>query len=253
MNSITHYKLNLANISDNLRGKINSKIVPWIYSNDYGFETIIPTLKIKSKKLATGKHIKVGLFIGVGSLFNIAPCIDVDFFLTIDRNGFVLDRVKEMVDGIIQADLPSEYKAYVEPEDYFSTLERMNIDVKNFWLAEHKSFGKKHFLASMQNYKRARLTLTTRPVLYVQGDLSFEAFVKALSAALNNTVISYMNVSDLGEWSQKALDLLPQLPIARDVLISWSTNQHHDGVPVTRLTQGYEHFLKDAKTISCGL
>lgn len=253
MNSITYYKLNLANISDNLRGKIGSKIVPWIYSNDYGFEKIIPALKIKSKKLFTGKRIKIGLFVGVGSLFNVAPWVDVDFFLMIDRNGFVLDRVKEMVEGIKQADLPSEYEAYVESADYFNTMEGMHIDVKNYWLAEHKSFGKKHFLASIQNYKRTRLTLTTRPVLYVQGDLSFESFVEALSSALNNTVISYMNISDLGEWSQKALDLLPRLPISHDVLISWSTNQNHDGIPIAKLTQGYDHFLKDAKTTSYGL
>lgn len=245
MSSIESYRLKLAAMPAELRGETHSRLVPWIYTNDQQFFSIIPKLRDASRGQRRDSKTRVAVFCTAGSFLCLAPYIHADFFLSIDSNGFVIDRIKETVESIKQSDLPSEYVALAESNEYFKQMKYHGIDAREYWLMERASFGERHFLASLHNYKLARIALLSHPVLYVQGNLSFPPFIHALAEIFRDAVIPYINITDLHEWSPEIPGMLSQLPLTSDAIVSWSTNMQQDGFPVARLSQGYEHFLRE--------
>lgn len=243
---IEQYRLAIASIPHTKRGEVLHQVVPWIYTKEDCYKEIVPQLYKRSKRQAKLGKYKIALFVGIGALPCLAPYVNADLFLIIDKNSFVLDRIKEIIEGIKQSDLPDEYRHLVQSETYFSILDHLGVQAKLYWKLEQESFGSAHFLNSVENYKRTRFTFMTRPILYAHGNMNHRPFMNSLGKILTGSVISYLNLSNLGEWSPAAVTLLPYLPLADDALISWSTTHNNTVRPTARLSQGYPQYAINA-------
>ena len=244
------YRERLSIIPQEKRGKLRHKLVPWIYTNDEGFGNQMPFLidSVRAQK-KTG-NMRAAVLSGVGSLFNIAPYADVDFFVSVDRNSFVLDCVQEMVHMVKEASTPEECIRSSFLTSFFDRMREEGIETKDYYNIERASFGDWHFLASQENFDRTRNTLLKTPVMTSQGNFTSPEYVSELGNALQGLDVSYASFTDLGEWYKEFLDLVPALPFSKDSTIVWATNRSGDGNPSVQLSTGIDDYLSTSRKIN---
>src|SRR3990167_5925593 len=81
----------LAAIPIQKRGELRTKLVPWIYTNDMGFGQALSQITEGMKRQKRGRKPRTGIISGVGAILTVAPYLDLDAVISIDRNSFVLD------------------------------------------------------------------------------------------------------------------------------------------------------------------
>lgn len=245
----TYWK-KLASIPWSYRGKTYTKPIPWIYTSDHAFASIIPTIIEKVKIQKRTRNLRVAIFSGVGSLLTIAPFVKVDFFICVDRNSFVLDMARKMVETIQEASNPWEFIQKFQLDTLFADLKVMKVDPEPYWITERESFKFWHFLASVDNYNNTRKTLLEKPVYYTQGDFTNRYYIQGLSQALKGTNISYAGFSDQAEQSPEFLDFVRHLPITQDAVIVWATNQGQPkGEPLTKISVGPDTYIQEQQAL----
>lgn len=248
------YWKQLAAIPWSKRGEIRTKLVPWIYTNDHGFDSIIDQIITSTKEQNRNGKLRAGVLSGVGSILNIAPHAEVDFFVCVDRNSFVLDQIRRMIQTMQEANTPDEYIQISQLETFFLDLRGMGADPEPYWYMEVESFGKRHFLASQENYLRSKKSLSSIPVFYTQGNFANPPYVEALGQALTGATVSYASFTDLAEWSPQFLDSISYLPFADDSVIVWSTNKNRpEGKPLARISFGINNYIHEQSATLDGL
>lgn len=238
------YWKNLAQIPWSKRGEIRTKLVPWIYTNDHKFDELIPKIHLALNTQNRSGKPRAAVLSGVGSILNIAPWIDVDFFVSVDRNSFILDQVRRMVQNVQDASTVQEYDQIDQRETMFADLAAMGSDPKPYFDIERESFSLWHFTKSHDLYQLAKKRMTETPVYYTQGNFAHRPYVQALGQALDGVDVTYASFTDLGEWSPEFLDVAHYLPTIADSVIVWSTNQGQpEGKPLARMSIGLDQYI----------
>lgn len=235
------------------RGEIRTKLVPWVYTNDHNFADVMPRLVESVCAQKRNGRFRIAVLSGVGSILNIAPHVDVDLFVSVDRNSFVLDQVRKMVENVQDAQTPWEYLRVAQLKTFFRDLKEMHADPRPYWNMERDSFGSWHFLASPENYRKTKDVIKKTPVFYSQGNFAHAPYVKALGDAFAGASITYASFTDLAEWSPEFFDVVHFLPLAADAVIAWSTNKGNEGRPIAQISVGLDEYVQSAKTAAAGL
>ncbi len=253
-----NYKLHIENMSlqtvrerlsaipADKRGELRTKLVPWIFTNDTRFDQSLDAIKLGVDNQKHHKRPKSAIISGVGAIQTVAPYLNVDVIVAIDRNTFVLDQIHKMVGTLKECATRNEYFGEMQYETFFELMRLEGVDPEPYFTIEKESFGEKHFLATDVNYDKSRQALSNIPILFSQGNFTHRPFIEELSNALRDTQISYANFTDLGEWYPAFFQEITALHLADDSVISWSTNQD-EGKPSSRVSLGLEEYLEEAQ------
>lgn len=231
-----------------MRGETRTKLVPWIFTNDHDFAPLVPKIDEAIKAQARTGRPRVAVLSGVGSLLTIAPHVDVDMFVSVDRNSFVLDEIERMVVAMREASDSEDFASMADLSGYFHAMREVGVNTESYWNMERESFGDQHFTASDDNFTASRRALMESPVLYSQGNFTDPYYVEALGKALQGTDIVYASYTDLAEWYPKFLDVVPLLGVADNGVIAWSSNKGQtDARPVAKLSLSPDQYLTEAR------
>jgi len=243
----------LASIPNGVRGEVNSNQVPWICTNDVGFSEIIPGIRADLSKQKTTDKPRVALLSGVGSIASIASLPnDIDAFVSVDITDAIFSPIQRQVDAILASNTIEEYHKHYNQPELFAQLQAAGIDPQPYWEIEKNSFGKEHFLASIDNFLATKQALTDKPLYFVHGNFNHKPFVDALGNALQGCDIPYASFTDLADWSPSFLDLLPAVPLNNETVVVWSQNKGQpEGLtvptPLARYSLGVKSYIADAK------
>src|SRR3990167_3492348 len=127
------YRANLSTIPQEKRGELRHKLVPWIYTNDRGFKDALPVIDQMMREQKRNGKPHTAVLSGVGSLLNIAPFVDVDFFVSVDRNSFVLDQVMEMVHMVKEADTPERCLQSSFLTQFFEEMTQRGVETGEYF------------------------------------------------------------------------------------------------------------------------
>jgi len=242
----------LSLIPTKVRGEIRNKLVPWIYTNDHDFAALMPYIQEAVVKQQRGTKPRVAVLSGVGAFANVAPYMNVDAIVSVDRNSFVLDQVLEMADTIRSSSTLADFESSTRRADFFARMKVVGIEADEYWQMEKASFADQHLTASTARYADCRATLLKTPVLTTQGNFVHEPYVKALAEALKNTDITYASFTDLAEWSPEFFDIIQNLPMTKNAVVVWSTNQNQ-GKPEARMSVGLENYILEGRAAADNL
>ena len=237
----------LAAIPIEKRGELRTKLVPWIFTNDVGFGSALSQISKGMERQKKGGKPRAAVISGVGALLTVAPYLDLDAVVSIDRNSFVLDQVQKMVQTIHEAETREEYKELAQLEEFFGLMQLEDVDPEPYYEIEKQSFGKKHFLASDNSYQKSRQALQKTPVFFSQGNFTHKPYIDELGNAMRDTEVVYANFTDLGEWYPQFFQAIAEFPLAEDSVISWSTNNKNEGRPQAMVSIGLEDYLQNAQ------
>lgn len=243
------YWKKLAQIPWSKRGEIRTKLVPWVYTNDHKFTDIYLDIEGGMRNQHRSGRPRAAVLSGVGSILNVSPIVDVDFFISVDRNSFVLDQVRRMVQNIQDAPTRDEYEQIDQRDTFFVDLAAMGADPAPYFSIETESFGEWHILSRDFVYEKSRNTLLKTPVYYSQGNFANASYVEALGHALAGVDVSYASFTDLAEWSPEFLDVVSYLPIQCDGVIVWSTGENQpEGNPIARVSIGLDQYVAEQRS-----
>ncbi len=243
------YWKKLAQIPWSKRGEIRTKLVPWIYTNDHKFTYIYSDIKNGMLHQHRSGRPRAAILSGVGSLLNITPIVDVDFYISVDRNSFVLDQVRRMVQNIQDAPTRDEYEQVDQRETFFADLAAMGADPSPYFSIETESFGAWHILSNDSIYRKSRNRLLTTPVFYSQGNFTSASYVESLGHSLSGVDVSYASFTDLAEWSPEFLDVVSYLPIQHYGVIVWSSGENQpEGNPIARISVGLDQYIDEQRS-----
>ncbi len=232
------------------RGRITREPVPYLHKDDHNFGNLMDTIQIKLKEQQkkTGS-IRLGIVVGTGALLSIAPEIDIDAWLVLDYNAFVLEWSRQTITALRHSQTRSFYEQWVYQNPHAAETKAKGIDPNEWLEIEKQALGKFHFLNSDNRFLRAKHKLTSTPVLFSQGDLSNREYMEELAQILrsHNTEIAFANLTDILEFAPLIGDVIELLPFKEDAVIAHATrfgttNNH----PAARVSIGVEEYKQNA-------
>jgi hypothetical protein len=240
-------------IPPNMRGEVTSTPVPWFFTNDSGFASLLPRIETALSHQKLGKDPRIALLSGAGSFANMAPYFKADGIVCADVTDGIFSSIERSRSAIVSSFGPKSYIRTYDAPTYFKQMKDLGADPTPYWEIERTSFGDRHFLATDGNFERTKKALEKTPFFYSQGNFVHRPYVEALAAALSGSVLSYGSFTDLAEWYPDFLDLVALLPFANDSVIVWSTNQgQKEAHPVAQFSVGVENYIADARKALAG-
>ena len=240
-------KYNLDGIRN--RGNISRQPVPYLHKDDHNFGNLMDTIQAKMKEQGKTGAIRSGVVVGTGAMLSIAPDIDVDAWLVLDNNNFVLEWSEQTVQTLRQQPNRNGYTSQVYSSGLAREAKTNRIDPNEWLEIEKQALGKLHFLNSDNRFAQAKQKLTRTPVLFSQGDLSNRQYMEELARVLqtHNAEIAFANLTDVLEFAPPIGDVIDLLPFRDDAIIAHATrfgttNNH----PAARVSFGVQQYKQNA-------
>lgn len=242
----------LNGISQGERGPVLHKPVPWIFTNDAGYASMLPGMKEALKQQNHDGKLRVPIIAGWGALATIAGAlpIDADAYIIVDITDQIFSSIERMISAIRASNTPEECMQIYDVQNYFKEMGQMGVDPTHYWEIELQSFGDKHFLASLPNFLDSKQALANTPIFYNHGNLEYPPYLNALTRVFNesNASVPYASVTDLGEWNEGFLEHADSLPWDNNTVISWSTNNGCSAAqPISQFSVGVQSYKADAR------
>ncbi len=244
--------LNLALNHIEHRGRTERRPVPYLHKDDFNFSNFLPDINHTINKQEKTSKLKLGIVVGTGSILSIAPHINVDAWLVLDNNEFVIEWLRLTSNIAKDASSISQYRNDVFSSTLAEEARNSRIKPEESLEWEMRALGESHFLASDENYRATCEVINGVPILYSLGDLSDSQYTQELSEAIehNGAEIHYANLTDIYEFNEKSLGAISKLPFIKDVAISWATRayslQNLENHPYSQFTTGIYNYSEQA-------
>ena len=185
------------------RGHVSRQPVPYLHKDDHNFGNLMDTIQLKLKEQRKTGAMRLGIVVGTGAMLSIAPDIDVDTWLVLDNNNFVLEWSEQTVQAIRQQPNRREYTNQVYSGVLAQEAKSNRIDPNEWLEIEKQALGRLHFLNSDSRFTQAKQQLTKTPVLFCQGNLSSREYMEELTSVLrsHNAEIAFANLTDVLEFA----------------------------------------------------
>lgn len=138
------------------RGHISRQPVPYLHKDDHNFGNLMGTVKTKLKEQSKSGAMRLGVVVGTGAMLSIASDVDVDAWLVLDNNNFVLEWSEQTVQALRQQPNRSGYTSQVYSGSLAQEAKSNRIDPNEWLEIEKQALGRLHFLNSDSRFDQAK-------------------------------------------------------------------------------------------------